>query len=284
MTERLEFTVVDAFTGAAFGGNPAAIVVLRKDHGLPDRFLQLFAREMALSETAYTAELSPGRYSLRWFTPTVEVDLCGHATLACAHHLFEAHADLADVIFETKSGDLRATKIGGDIELTFPEEKVNAAPTPAGLAAACGLAASEIITYFGKNRMDWVVVIPGGASAIRRLKPNMAALEAFPARLVNVTSLADGTEKQAGIDFVSRVFGPAVGVPEDPVTGSAHCGLAPYWAEQLGRPVVRGFQASARGGEVHCTVGGGKVRLRGQAVTVSRGELVQPTAALLAKL
>eukprot|EP00040_Diaphanoeca_grandis_P007990 m.43308 g.43308 ORF g.43308 m.43308 type:complete len:290 (-) comp19341_c0_seq3:66-935(-) len=277
--ESLNFCVVDAFTNKPFCGNPAAVVILSKaQQSYPEKFLREFAKEMALSETAYTYEMTPGgKYSLRWFTPTVEIDLCGHATLATAHHLFSTgvKGDQGVITFSTRSGDLTAKQVEGGIELDFPTEIVTTDVIPSGLLESCGLAADQV-KFFGKNRMDYMVVIEGGLKAIEGVTPDMTSLAKFPTRCVLVTSLATEEDIANGpgvFDFVTRVFAPAAGIPEDAVTGSAHCGLAPYWSEHLKTSCVKGYQASARGGYVTCTVVGDRVKLMGAAITVTRGHI-----------
>ena len=255
---------VDAFTHEPFRGNPAAVCVM----GAPaeEHWMQAVAQEMNLAETAF---LHPeaGGYRLRWFTPTTEVDLCGHATLASAHVLWnEGHLPPTQTArFITRSGWLAAEKKGEWIELDFPSEPPVQTPAPPAL-----LEGLQIATRFvGKNRLDYFVEV-ASEEAVRQLKPDLRRLAELSLRGVIVTSRA-----AAGpYDFVSRFFGPAVGVDEDPVTGSAHCALAPYWSAQLHKTEMIGYQASARGGVVRVRLGQGRVYLAGQAVTVLRGELL----------
>jgi PhzF family phenazine biosynthesis protein len=256
---------VDAFTDRPFRGNPAAVCVLQAP---PEpAWMQDVAREMNLSETAF---LWPERgvWRLRWFTPTAEVDLCGHATLAAAHVLWgEAHAEgPAPLAFETRSGALSASRADGLIWLDFPSLPPEPAARDAALFAALGVGGAE---YVGRSRHDTLVEL-GSEAAVRALDPDVRALLAIPTRGVIVTARAEAPEHH----FVSRFFAPRVGVDEDPVTGSAHCVLAPYWAERLGRPDLVGYQASARGGTVRTVLRGDRVALGGAAVTVMRGELV----------
>ena len=260
----LTITQVDAFTDTPFAGNPAAVCLLPapRDEG----WMQSVAREMNLSETAFLVRAGDG-YDLRWFTPSVEVALCGHATLASAHVLWEeGHLAAAQQArFHTKSGLLTGDRAGDWIELDFPVKREETAPAPAGLAEALGVAPK----YVGRNQFDYLVEIDGEA-AVRRLAPNHTALATLPVRGVIVTSRADSP----GYDFVSRFFAPGSGVAEDPVTGSAHCALGPYWQSRLGKSQLVGYQASPRGGIVRVRVVGDRVRLGGKAVTVLRGELL----------
>jgi PhzF family phenazine biosynthesis protein len=254
---------VDAFTGEAFGGNPAAVCVLEAARDA--RWMANVAMEMNLSETAFLHHEADG-YGLRWFTPAVEVDLCGHATLASAHVLWsEGHlAAGAPARFQTKSGLLTCRQVGGWIEMDFPAKLETAAEAPAQLADALGCAFS----YVGRNQFDYLVEVIDEAT-LRGLTPAHHVLRELPVRGVIVTAKGSGE-----FDFVSRFFAPGAGVDEDPVTGSAHCALAPYWATKLGKTEMTGFQASKRGGVVKVRVEGDRVILCGQAVTVLRGELL----------
>jgi PhzF family phenazine biosynthesis protein len=258
------FVQVDAFTAEPFAGNPAAVCVLPEARDAA--WMQAVAREMNLSETAFLVRRDDG-FDLRWFTPTTEVDLCGHATLASAHVLWQdGHLAAGDVArFHTKSGLLTARLDGDWIELDFPATPDEPAEAPAGLAEAIGARP----TYVGRSRFDLIVEVEG-EDTVRNLQPDFGRLRAMPVRGVIVTSRA-ATE---GSDFVSRFFAPAAGVDEDPVTGSAHCCLAPFWARRLDKKTLAARQVSARGGNVRVTVAGDRVRLSGQAVTVLRGELV----------
>jgi PhzF family phenazine biosynthesis protein len=256
---------VDAFTDRPFHGNPAAVCVL--DQERPDDWLAAVAREMNLSETAFLRPRQVG-WALRWFTPAVEVDLCGHATLASAHALWESGlaAPAQALRFHTRSGELTARQDGGSIVLDFPAEPAAEVAAPPGLLAALGVSQHVRVA---RNRVDYLVELPD-APAVRAVRPDMTALARIDMRGVMVTAAADDGDH----DFVSRWFGPRVGVPEDPVTGSAHCCLGPWWSAVLGSTELRGYQASARGGTVGVRVLGDRVELRGQAVTVLRGELV----------
>jgi PhzF family phenazine biosynthesis protein len=256
---------VDAFTDRPFHGNPAAVCLL--DAPRDDAWMQAVAAEMNLAETAFVVPQGDA-YGLRWFTPTIEVDLCGHATLATAHALWDTgrlNPD-RDARFDTRSGRLTASRRDGLIELDFPSTPADAAPAfITGLADALGAEPA----WAGRSMFDLMAVF-GNAADVRALVPDMVRLAELPARGVIVTAPADD-----GVhDFTSRFFAPASGVPEDPVTGSAHCALAPYWAERLGRPRLLGYQASKRGGTVRVEHAGARVRLAGRAVTVFTAELV----------
>ncbi len=262
---RVRIIQVDAFTREPFGGNPAAVCVLPRP--ADPAWMQRVAREMNLSETAFLVRRESSEYDLRWFTPAVEVDLCGHATLAAAHVLWEdGHlAPAAPAVFHTRSGRLSAERRGDWIEMDFPAEPAEPAPVPQGLADALG---AEVVD-FGRNRFDGLVEVDSEAT-VRRLAPDVRGLGALPVRGVIVTAPSE-TE---GFDFVSRFFAPRAGVDEDPVTGSAHCCLGPYWRRRLGRDAFTAWQASARGGVVKVAVAGDRVLLSGQAVTVLCGELL----------
>jgi PhzF family phenazine biosynthesis protein len=260
-------TVVDAFTETPFAGNPAAVCVLPGP--APEGWMRAVAREMNLSETGFTfpeGQAADGPWRLRWFTPTVEVDLCGHATLATAHVLWERGLIEAGRVaeFETRSGRLSARRDGELIELDFPAVRPEPAPAPAELAEALR---AEIVAA-GTNRMDWLVEL-ADEGAVLDLEPDLRALKRLPVR--GVIATARGAEP--GIDFVSRFFAPAAGVDEDPVTGSAHCALGPYWGAILGKTEMMGRQVSARGGLVRVRLAGDRVLLGGRAVTILRGEL-----------
>jgi predicted PhzF superfamily epimerase YddE/YHI9 len=262
----IPFLQIDAFTAEPFAGNPAAVVLLKA--AADDGWMRHVAAEMNLSETAFLVRRSDG-YGLRWFTPAVEIDLCGHATLASAHALWQ-RGDLAatDIArFHTRSGLLTATRRGEWIELDFPATPDQPAEPPPGLLDALGTSAR----YVGKSRFDYLVEVDG-EDVVRDLKPDHARLRTLPVRGVIVTSEA----KTKGWDFVSRFFAPGSGIDEDPVTGSAHCCLTPYWSRKLGRTSFTARQLSARGGTLETELAGDRVRLRGQAVTVLSGEIVSP--------
>jgi len=255
---------VDAFTDRPFAGNPAAVCVL--DSPADAGWMQRVALEMNLSETAFLVRRDDG-FDLRWFTPAAEVELCGHATLASAHVLWEdGHLAAGETArFFTASGTLTARRRDDWIELDFPAEPAEACEPPTGLAAALG---AEPV-WVGRNRFDYLVELATEAE-VRSLTPDFSALGRIDVRGFAVTSRAT----TAGFDFVSRFFAPGVGVPEDPVTGSAHCCLGPYWAEKLGKRELVGYQASKRGGVVRVRPEGERVKLLGQAVIVLRMELV----------
>ncbi len=259
----LRILQVDAFTDRPFAGNPAAVCVLPSPAG--PAWMQDVAREMNLSETAFLHAEGDG-YRLRWFTPAVEVDLCGHATLAAAHVLWEEGHLSADrqARFQTRSGLLTADRRSEWIELDLPATGPVPAPPPAGLIEALGVTPG----YVGKTRFDYLLEVASEA-AVRTLQPDFRTLAGVEARGIIVTARAS----TPGFDFVSRFFAPRAGVAEDPVTGSAHCALGPYWQARLGTAEFVAYQASARGGTVRVRVLGERVRLGGRAVTVLRGEL-----------
>ncbi|MFB3925783.1 MAG: PhzF family phenazine biosynthesis protein [Syntrophales bacterium] len=259
----LEIFQVDAFTSKPFTGNPAGVCILPKRRS--ERWMQDVAREMNLSETAFLRMQEDG-FSLRWFTPAVEVDLCGHATLAAAHVLWETGMlkKNEQALFHTRSGLLTAERDGDWIRMNFPAEPDEEAAEPKELAKALGIKPK----YVGKNRFDYLVEVESEKS-VRAIKPDFRRLGAIPARGVIVTSRADTHE----FDFVSRFFAPRVGVSEDPVTGSAHCCLGPFWGRRLGKNELIAYQASARGGIIRVQLAGDRIYLGGQAVTVMRGEL-----------
>ena len=261
----LRIIQVDAFTDRPFAGNPAAVCILPT--AAEPAWMQNVAREMNLAETAFLVPRN-GEYDLRWFTPAVEVDLCGHATLASAHVLWEDGLlnTTAQARFHTKSGLLTADRHDSWIELDFPTTIASPAQPPPGLIDGLGVKPR----FVGRSRFDYLVEVDS-ESTVRRLDPDLNALTRVDARGVIVTSLAD---KKSEYDFVSRFFAPQAGVPEDPVTGSAHCALTPYWSAKLGKQELVAYQASARGGVVRVRLNGERVRLGGQAVTVLRGELI----------
>lgn len=255
---------VDAFTDQPFAGNPAVVCLL--DSPRDDRWMQHVAHEMRVSETAF---LLPGHdgFQLRWFTPLVEVDLCGHATLAAAHVLWETGRSALDrpARFHTRSGVLTATLAAPWIELDFPATLVHASPAPAGYLAGLGITHALFVGRAGPRHLVEVAT----PDIVRSLRPDFAALRALPGRGIAVTARGDGRP----YDFVSRYFAPWVGVDEDPVTGSVHCALAGFWASRLARPNLLACQASARGGEIRLRVEGERVHLGGRAVTIASGEL-----------
>ncbi|HEX8693955.1 MAG TPA: PhzF family phenazine biosynthesis protein [Longimicrobium sp.] len=256
---------VDAFTERPFAGNPAAVCLLpaARDEG----WMQRVAMEMNLSETAFLVRADDG-FGLRWFSPAVEIDLCGHATLASAHVLWEDGRlpAGAEARFHTRSGLLTCRREGAWIWMDFPAKPAE----PAGDMPELGRALGVEPLYVGRSHFDYLVEVDS-EDAVRRVQPDLAALRALKTRGVIVTARA---ANGGGYDFVSRFFAPGAGVDEDPVTGSAHCVLAPYWAARLGRADLTGFQASRRGGVVRVRHAGERVHLGGQAVTVMRGELL----------
>ncbi|HYE19308.1 MAG TPA: PhzF family phenazine biosynthesis protein [Tepidisphaeraceae bacterium] len=261
------YYIVDAFADRPFAGNPAAVVLLDV-WPASDAWLRNVAAEMNLSETAFLVAVDKG-YDLRWFTPKSEVDLCGHATIASAVVLGRLGnlADGARVDFFTRSGALGARRQGGRIELDFPSLGADPCTPPAGLVEALGVPAAAV-TYAGRSKFDYVVEVRNAAD-VRALSPDFARLAKVECRGVIVTALSDDPQ----YDFVSRFFAPAVGIDEDPVTGSAHCRLGPHWGERLGKTRLVGYQASARGGVVHVEVRGDRVTLGGDGVIVASGVL-----------
>ena len=253
---------VDAFTSRPFAGNPAAVCVLPQPR--EEAWMRDVAREMNLSETAFLHPQNSG-FSLRWFTPSVEVALCGHATLASAHVLWQdGHLPQGETArFHTKSGLLTAVQNNGWIEMDFPATACEAAEAPPQLAEALGLKP----VFVGRNKFDYLVEADGEAT-LRALQPDHTLLGKLPVRGVIVTA------RSSEYDFVSRFFAPGSGIDEDPVTGSAHCALGPYWAAKLGKNEFRAFQASPRGGEVGISLTGDRAILSGQAVTVMCGDLL----------
>jgi predicted PhzF superfamily epimerase YddE/YHI9 len=260
------FLVVDAFTDRPFAGNPAAVCVM--ETAADEDWMRAVAREMNLSETAF---LHPegDAWRLRWLTPEVEVDLCGHATLASAHVLWETRQlpPAAAARFLTRSGPLGARRDGAWIVLDLPAHTVVECPPVDGLEAALGASAR----WLGRFQNDYVVEL-ATAATVRALRPDLGALARLPISGVMVTAAGD----EPGLDFVSRFFGPGYGIPEDPVTGSAHCALGPLWARRLGKRELVAHQASRRGGQLRVTIDGDRVQIAGKAVTVSRGEILGP--------
>jgi PhzF family phenazine biosynthesis protein len=254
---------VDAFTDRPFAGNPAAVCLLPS--WKTDSWLQAVAREMNLSETAFLVTQTD-HFDLRWFTPKLEVDLCGHATLASAHLLWQQSQVAGDEIhFSTRSGILKAIRHGDDIELDFPLKPEEEADAPSGLLEALGVSAK----YVGKNQFDYLVEVESEAT-LRGMAPDFKRLAVLPVRGIIVTS----TSADPRFDFVSRFFAPGAGIDEDPVTGSAHCCLADFWSKRLGKSEFVAFQASTRGGIVKVRVTKDRAFLGGKAVTVAKGELL----------
>lgn len=268
--------VVDAFSPIPFQGNPAGVVILDAVHDQPpESWLQAVAAEMRHAETAYitrrSAEGPAWQFDLRWFTPTAEVDLCGHATLASAHVVWEQWPSAsAELHFYTRSGVLICRRVGTRIEMDFPALPVEPSVTPPGLLKALGLSTSEAV-FVGRSKFDMLVEVKS-ESLVRELRPNLHHLEEFDMRGVIVATVG-----RKGYDVVSRFFAPRVGVPEDPVTGSAHCALAPHFSSKLGKSTLVCYQASQRSGIVNTRLEGtgesARVVLGGEAVTVLNGML-----------
>jgi PhzF family phenazine biosynthesis protein len=259
---------VDAFATELYRGNPAAVCWL--DEPRDPAWMQAVAREMNLSETAFVSARADG-FDLRWFTPTTEVDLCGHATVASAHALWqwEKLAPSAAARFLTRSGWLVAERKDGWIVVDFPLRGCEPAPPPAGLIEA--LRVKPVFSGTGPGPVGPNVLLELDTEAeVRAAHPDFGALARLPVRSVTITAAGDSGGEY---DFVSRFFAPAVGVDEDPVTGSAHCQLAGYWSRRLGKNQFLAYQASARGGVLRVELAGGRVRLGGQAVTVFRTDL-----------
>lgn len=260
--KKLQLFQIDAFTNQLFRGNPAAVVLV--DGELTDFQMQAIAAENNLSETAFVMP-GEGAFGLRWFTPTLEVDLCGHATLASAHVLFETGlAESGSVVFETLSGALRVQKEGDWLSMDFPSRRAKPVASPKRLGEILGASPSEVF-----HARDLLVVFET-EELVTGLRPDFVGLAALEAFAVVVT--APGNK----VDFVSRFFAPKAGIPEDPVTGSAHCTLVPFWAERLGKSKLRARQVSKRGGDLKCEDRGERVKISGQAVEYLRGEICLP--------
>lgn len=256
---KLDIFQIDAFTSRPFGGNPAAVVPL--EAWLPDATMQAIALENNLSETAFFVR-NGNDYELRWFTPTFEIDLCGHATLASAYVLFELLGSDSDVLkFHTKSGVLTVERSGGRLVIDFPSRPATACEVPHGLIEAIGKQPLEVL-----RSRDYMLVYESEAD-VRSIAPDFSALGNIKTHAVIVTARGDDS------DFVSRFFAPEAGINEDPVTGSAHCNLIPYWAEKLGKNVLFARQISARGGELFCELLGDRVKIAGNAVLYMKGEI-----------
>jgi len=257
---------VDAFTAEALGGNPAAVCLLPEERSA--EWMQAVGAEMNLSETAFLLQLPDGRFSIRWFTPTVEVPLCGHATLASAHVLWEEKLIPLDeqITFSSQSGPLTARREADWICLNFPAQPAEPCAAPAGLADALGC---QVVGVHRSTLPAYLVELES-EKAVRELQPDFAQLRQAGCDTCIVTARG----QSGACDFVSRFFGPGVGIDEDPVTGAAHCCLGPFWAERLGKTELVGRQVSKRGGVVRVRVRGDRVDLLGQAVTVMHGELL----------
>uniref|UniRef100_A0AAU3H1R2 PhzF family phenazine biosynthesis protein n=1 Tax=Streptomyces sp. NBC_01401 TaxID=2903854 RepID=A0AAU3H1R2_9ACTN len=273
----MKIRIVDAFTDRRFAGNPAGVVILDSgDFPEPDR-LQRVAREVNLSETAFAHPLPPGGeadWALRWFTPTTEVDLCGHATLAAAHVLHTSDVASGTVRYTTRSGVLRTTAHqDGSLTLDFPTAPLTPVDPPTGLTDALGVSVSAVRSvHDAGERVGDLLVELADEAAVRALRPDFPALVSCSRRGVIATAAA--ADPTSGYDFVSRGFFPGVGIDEDPVTGSAHTALAPFWSPRFGRDDLVGLQASARSGLVRTRLRGERTLLTGSAVTVIEGELL----------
>ena len=260
---RIPIEQLAAFADAPFEGNPAAVCTLQA--WLPDPLMQAIAAENNLSETAFIVNEGKG-YGLRWFTPQCEVDLCGHATLAAAQVIFNQSPESTRLHFNTRSGELRVDRNGEQLRLNFPAQAVQPCPMPEGLVEAlgatpeCCLMGVDLMAVFATEQL------------IQALMPTMAGLAQLPGRGVIVTAPGNS------VDVVSRFFAPGIGIPEDPVTGSAHCSLAPYWATRLGKPKLEARQLSTRGGRLHCEVQADRVLISGRVQPFLKGELNLPCA------
>lgn len=266
MTTRTPIIQVDAFTAEPFRGNPAAVCLLREEASAA--WMQAVAAEMNLSETAFVQHRAGSDFSIRWFTPTVEVPLCGHATLASAHVLWEEKLVLRQerITFHARSGLLAAHRESDWICLNFPGLPVEESAAPVGLSEALG---SRPVGVYRSELPAYVVELDS-EKTVRELQPDLAGLGQEGGGVCIVTARSGS----GACEFVSRFFGPAIGIDEDPVTGAAHCSLGPYWAERLGKTELTGHQVSKRGGVVRVRVRGDRVDILGQALTVIRGELL----------
>jgi len=255
---------VDAFTEEPFAGNPAGVCLLEKPQ--PDQWMQRIAAEMNLSETAFLLPEGDG-WRLRWFTPKTEVDLCGHATLASSKVLFDIKPDLrgTPLIFQTRSGELRARWVEGMIELDFPRMHYRPLEIVGDVAEVLGF--MPVAAVFSGS---YFLFEAENETAIRTCTPDISGLEALPMPEVIITAQCEDRE----FDFISRFFAPQLGVDEDPVTGSAHCLLTPYWSDKLGKTALTAFQASQRGGRLHLQLDGERVRIAGAAKVIFKAELL----------
>ncbi|MBP3126296.1 PhzF family phenazine biosynthesis protein [Thalassospira sp. ER-Se-21-Dark] len=271
-TQTLPIYQIDAFTDVLFAGNPAAVVPL--SHWLPDDVLQKIAMENNLSETAFFVPTAGDEadFHIRWFTPTVEVPLCGHATLASAFVIFNRLGFEGDLIrLQSQSGVLTARREGDAIVLNFPKQPIKAETVSEEVLVALG-GVKPAETFGVVSRDTDIVIVYDDAAIVRNMRPDMSALGKLAGRSVIVTAPGDKT----GLDMISRYFLPALGINEDPVTGYMHCVVGPYWAEKLRQVDVVGYQASARGGVVACKIDGDRVHLKGEAVQYLKGEMTVP--------
>jgi PhzF family phenazine biosynthesis protein len=265
---QLEFHQIDAFAERPFSGNPA--MVYRLGSWLDDALMQQIAAEHNLAETAFVVK-EGAAWHIRWFTPSAEVPLCGHATLASAHVLFDVYGEPGDAIdFTCLSGHLRVTRAGAKLVLDFPVRVAQPCGWEAEAEQALGVAVQSMLALPGADGVQELVAIVESQALVQTCKPDLAAVAKLPGLGLLVT--APGEQH----DFVSRYFAPAIGINEDPVTGSTHCILVPYWAERLGKNALSAFQCSARGGELHCTLEGERVKIAGQALLVASGRLLLP--------
>ena len=264
LVETMQFFIIDAFTKTPFKGNPAAVCIL--EQRMDDDWMQAVAAEMGVSETAFVVQ-GDNDFHLRWFTPQVEVDLCGHATLATSHALWSSGLcnESEEIRFQTKSGTLTAKQDEGVIFLDFPAKVATESEMPEGLAAAMGI----MPVFCGKNQFDILMQV-GSQADVENVKVDFERLGQIPVRGVILTAASDNDQ----YDFVSRFFAPAVGINEDPVTGSAHVCLAPFWSDKLGKSEMVGYQASPRGGVVTTRLQDDRVHLGGTAVVIVKGELI----------
>ena len=263
----LKIFQVDAFATKAFEGNPAAVCILESGKQYSDHWMQSLAAEMNLSETAFVEKKSQGLYSLRWFTPTTEVNLCGHATLATAHILWtETNLDKEQIVkFDTLSGRLDVSNKDGLMTMNFPVETVTRANDNLTQQINALLSCESMGVY--KSSEDILVEVEN-EEVVKNLQPNLQQLTELPIRCLIVTSISND------YDFVSRVFAPAVGIDEDPVTGSTHCALTPFWAEKLGKMTLSARQISARGGDLLVALKDDRVAISGTAITIFKGGLL----------
>lgn len=266
---QLEFHQVDAFAARPFTGNPA--MVYRLDKWLDETLMQQIAGEHNLAETAFVVK-EGAVWHIRWFTPEAEVPLCGHATLACAHVLFELYDEPGDVIdFSCLSGALRVTRADERLVLDFPVRLAEPCALLREVEQALGMPVEAVLALPGAEGVQELLAILASEAAVRACQPDLAAVAKLPG--LGLLISAPGERH----DFVSRYFAPAIGINEDPVTGSTHCILTPYWAQRLGRSELSAFQCSARGGELHCRLEDGRVKIAGQALLVASGRLLLPT-------
>ncbi|WP_372875003.1 PhzF family phenazine biosynthesis protein [Pseudomonas sp.] len=262
---QLDFHQIDAFSDRPFAGNPA--MVYRLDSWLSDALMQQIAAEHNLAETAFLVR-EGAAWHIRWFTPLAEVPLCGHATLASAHVLFELYDEPgATIDFSCQSGPLRVSREAGRLVLDFPLRRAEPCELTAQVEQAMGMPVQTLLALNGPQGIQELLVVLQSEAAVRAFQPNLPALAELPGLGMLIT--APGERH----DFVSRYFAPAIGIDEDPVTGSTHCLLTPYWAERLGKTELSAYQCSARGGELHCRLEGERVKIAGQAVLVASGRL-----------